>query len=161
MTAQNLTVRTNEIGRTLLSCILPSFFSATHVHALCNEKRRTQTSIILQHTENNFYFRCSHMNAWDVKPDNNNDLCALEMTQRCSATAISVSHFLLCLVRKEVLNMKTVRNNNTTQILWENLCTRSVVPIFFFFFVSLSRIQLSELLTSLYSCFLLHVTPVL
>jgi len=55
--------------------------------------------------------------------------------------------------------MKTVRNNNTAQILWENLCTRSVVP--FFFLVSLSRIQLSELLTSLYSCFLLHVTPAL
>jgi len=71
------------------------------------------------------------MIAWDVKPDNN-VLCALEMTQRCSATALSVSHFLPCLVRKEVFYMKTVRNNNTAQTLWENLCTRSVVPIFFF-----------------------------
>jgi len=70
------------------------------------------------------------MNAWDVKPDNN-VRCALEMTQRCSPTALSVSHFLPCLVRKVVLYMKTVRNNNTAQTLWENLCTRSVVPIFF------------------------------
>ena len=85
------------------------------------------------------------MNAWDVKLDINNVLCALEMTQHCSATVLSVSHFLPCLVRKEVLYMKTVRNNNTEQTLWENLCTRSVVPISFFFFASLSRIQLSEL----------------
>jgi len=68
------------------------------------------------------------MNEWDVKPDNT----VLQMTQRCSATALSVSHFLPCLVRKEILYMKTVRNNNTAQTLWENLCTRSVVPIFFF-----------------------------
>jgi hypothetical protein len=118
-------------GEHCYRAFLRSFFGAAHAHAVCNEKSRAGTSIIRQHTENNFYLRCSHMNTWDVKPDNN-VLCALEMTERCSATALSVSHFLPCLVRKEVLYMKRVRNNNTAQTLWENLCTRSVVPMFFF-----------------------------